>query len=91
MRETLSLMAIYLGLVAVLQVGNVFVAHMVSLAAPQASLFVFLGLFIGVFGLSWPIALRISHALMPETDEERAAAKANTLAHIVNNLRPRPF
>ena len=91
MRETLGLMAIYLGLVTVLQVANVFIAHMISMAAPQASLLVFLGLFICGFGLSWPIAVRISHRLMPETDEERAAVKANSLAHIVNNLRPRPF
>jgi len=91
MRETLSLMGIYIVIVAVLQVCNGFISYGVEKVAPAASLFVFLGLFVSVFAFAWPIAVRISHRLMPETDEERRIADLNTLAHITRTLRPRPF
>jgi hypothetical protein len=75
MRESLSLslLGIYLGIVAVLQVGAVMASQLVGLVVPAASLMAFLVLFIAVFAAAWPIAVRVAYLLMPETADERAA------------------
>ena len=91
MRASLALIGIYLGIMIGLQTVSVVISELVALVAPSASLFVFLGLFAVMFVVGWPIAVRIVDWLIPETDEERVAAKVvkDRIASLTRDLRPR--
>jgi flagellar biosynthesis protein FliP len=91
MAASLALMGIYLGIMVVLQTVSVVLSELSALVAPAASLFVFLALFAVMFVVGWPIAVRIVDRLIPETEEERAAARTvkERTAPRPRELRPR--
>jgi hypothetical protein len=91
MAASLALMGIYLSIMVVLQTAAVVLSELVALLAPAASLFVFLGLFAVMFVVGWPIAVRTTDRLIPETEEERAAARTvkERAAPRARALRPR--
>ena len=71
MNPALALMGIYIMSTVVLQFGAFLVSEAVSTVYPTFSLMTFLVLFLGMFWLAWPIAVRITAWLVPETEVER--------------------
>jgi hypothetical protein len=70
MHPALTLMGIYILVTALLQFGG-------YMFAPTISLTVFIVIFLLMFGLGWPIAVRITAWLIPEADAERQARIGN--------------
>jgi uncharacterized membrane protein YqjE len=70
MSPALALMGIYIMITAVLQFVGFLISHVVSTFAPTMSLMTFLVLFLGMFWLGWPIAVRITNRLIPVTEAE---------------------
>jgi hypothetical protein len=68
MNPTLILIGAYLVVTIVLQLIGFVISRAVDQIAPSVSLLVFLTLFLGSFGLGWPIAVRITQ---PKTAEGR--------------------
>jgi hypothetical protein len=68
MNPTLILIGAYLVVTIVLQLIGFVISRAVDQVAPSVSLLVFLTLFLGSFGLGWPIAVRITQ---PKTAEGR--------------------
>jgi uncharacterized membrane protein YkvI len=60
MNAALLLMMIYVFVVMVLQTLGFGISKLVAYVYPTSSLLVFLILFIGAFGLAWPIAVRLT-------------------------------
>jgi hypothetical protein len=92
MNPALALMGIYIICTVVLQLIAFFVSEMVSMAYPGASLMAFLVLFMAMFYLGWPIAVRITYWLIPETEAERVrdskSAEGQRLARLERTSRP---
>ena len=78
MHPALSLMAIYILVTAALQFGGYLVSRVVDQFAPSMSLMIFIVIFLMMFGVGWPIAVRITAWLIPETEAERRGRSANT-------------
>lgn len=76
MGPALALMAIYLTVTILLQFAGYLVSGMVGMIDPTISLMTFLVLFMAMFWLGWPISVRISDWLMPETELERGVRVA---------------
>src|SRR5215204_5300700 len=68
MNPTLVLIGAYLVVTIVLQLTGFVISRAVDQVAPSFSLLVFLTLFLGSFGVGWPIAVRITQ---PKTAEGR--------------------
>jgi hypothetical protein len=77
MHPALSLMAIYILVTALLQFGGYLVSKAFDMVAPTISLTVFIVIFLLMFGLGWPIAVRITAWLIPEAEAERQARIGN--------------
>jgi hypothetical protein len=77
MHPALSLMAIYILVTALLQFGGYLVSRAVDVFTPTISLTVFIVIFLLMFGLGWPIAVRITAWLIPEAEAERQARIGN--------------
>jgi hypothetical protein len=92
MNPALALMAIYIISTVVLQVIAFFVSEVISMAYPGVSLMTFLVLFMAMFWLGWPIAVRITYWLIPETEAERVrdskSAEGQRLARQERSSRP---
>jgi hypothetical protein len=71
MHPAMSLMAIYILITAALQFGGYLVSRVVDVFAPSISLMTFIVIFLSMFGVGWPIAVRITAWLIPETEAER--------------------
>jgi hypothetical protein len=71
MNPALVLMGIYIVTTALLQFLGFLVSEVVSTMNPGISLMTFLVLFMGMFWLGWPIAVRLTGWLIPETEGER--------------------
>jgi len=71
MNPALALIGIYIMITAVLQFVGFLISQVVSTFAPTMSLMTFLVLFLGMFWLGWPIAIRITNRLIPVTEAER--------------------
>jgi hypothetical protein len=69
-------MGTYLIVTFALQMAGLLVSRLVDLVDPTLSLMTFLVLFMGMFWLGWPIAVRIVAYLIPENERERAARLA---------------
>jgi len=65
MSPALALMAIYIVVTAILQFVGFLVSTLVESFDPTLSLMTFLVLFLGMFWLAWPIAVRITEAYVP--------------------------
>ena len=70
MSPALALIGIYIMITAVLQFVGFLISQAVSTFAPTMSLMTFLVLFLGMFWLGWPIAVRITNRLIPVTEAE---------------------
>jgi hypothetical protein len=78
MHPALTLMAIYILVTALLQFGGYLVSRVFDVFAPTISLTLFLVIFLLMFGLGWPIAVRITAWLIPEGEAERQARIGNS-------------
>lgn len=76
MNPALALMGTYVVVTIGLQIMAVIVSRIVDMVDPTLSLMTFLILFMGMFWLGWPIAVRITGYLIPETELERQAKAA---------------
>lgn len=76
MNPSLVLLSTYLVVTVALQFVGFVVSRIMDMIDPTLSLMTFLVLFIGMFWLAWPVAVRIAALLVPETESERAAARA---------------
>jgi hypothetical protein len=65
LNPSLALIGIYIVVTAILQFAGFLVSRVVDMIDPTLSLMAFLILFLGMFWLGWPIALRIAEALVP--------------------------
>jgi len=65
MSPALALMAIYIVVTAILQFAGFLVSRLVESFDPTLSLMTFLVLYLGMFWLAWPIAVRITEAYVP--------------------------
>ena len=65
MNPAIILMVIYVVVMAVLQFLGFLVSRLVEAIDPTLSLMTFLVLFLGMFWLAWPIAVRIAEAYVP--------------------------
>ncbi len=75
MKPTLVLIGIYIIVTATLQFVGFLISQAVSQFYPSMSLMTFLVLFMAMFYSGWPIAVRISDWLIPETDGDRERSK----------------
>ncbi|MPZ58393.1 MAG: hypothetical protein GEU91_18250 [Rhizobiales bacterium] len=66
MNPALVLIATYIVITAVLQFVGFVVSWLVEMVYPTFGLATFLALFLSMFWLAWPIAVRISGAWAPE-------------------------
>jgi hypothetical protein len=71
MVPTLVLLGLYVVVTIGLQFAGYLVSGLVGLYDPKISLMTFLVLFMGMFWLGWPISVRLSDWLVPETELER--------------------
>lgn len=71
MNPTLVLIGTYIIITLVLQFGGFVISQIVSVFFPNIGLMTFLVLFFVMFGLGWPIAVRINEWLFPETKDDR--------------------
>ena len=76
MSPTLVLLATYIVVTIFLQCVGFLVGTLAGYLDPTLSLMTFLILFMGMFWLAWPLAVRISDWLIPETDGERTVRLA---------------
>lgn len=60
MNAAVLLLVIYVFIVMILQALGLGVSKLVDYVSPASSMLVFLVLFIGAFGLAWPIAVRLT-------------------------------
>ena len=65
MNPALALIGIYIVITAILQFCGFLVSRLVEIYDPTLSLMTFLVLYLGMFWLAWPIALRIAEAYVP--------------------------
>jgi hypothetical protein len=65
MSPALALMAIYIVVTAILQFAGFLVSRLVESFDPTLSLMTFLVLYLGMFWLAWPIAVRITESYVP--------------------------
>jgi hypothetical protein len=75
MNPALVLIGMYIIVTAALQFGGFLISLAVSEFYPSMGLMTFLALFMGMFFLGWPIAVRISERLTPETEDDRQRAR----------------
>jgi hypothetical protein len=71
MKPALALLGIYLVVTFSLQAGGLLVSRIVDTIDPTLSLMTFLVLFMAMFWLAWPLAVRLTTYLIPETALER--------------------
>ena len=62
--QALTLMVVYVLTTATVQFIGFLISRVVDLQFPTFGLMTFLILFLGVFGVAWPIAVRIAEALI---------------------------
>jgi hypothetical protein len=65
MNPALALMGIYILVTAALQSIGFLVSRLVEMIAPAFGLMAFLILFLAMFWLAWPIAVRITETYVP--------------------------
>jgi len=70
MNPALGLMAVYIVVTAILQVAGFAVSQVVEAVEPTFGLMTFLVLYLGMFWVGWPIAVRIAEALIPGVRSE---------------------
>ena len=68
MNPALVLIGTYILVTMVLQLLGFVISRGVDMAVPSLSLLVFLSLFLGSFGLGWPIAVYITQPKPPRAD-----------------------
>jgi hypothetical protein len=73
MNPAIALIATYIVITAILQLVGFVVSWIVGLVDPTLSLMTFVILFIGMFWLAWPIAVRLSGAVYPDVKVDPAA------------------
>jgi hypothetical protein len=71
MNPAILLIGIYIVVTALLQFVAFLISQVVSSINPSLSLMTFLVLFMGMFWLGWPIAVRICDWFIPETEADR--------------------
>lgn len=76
MNPALALMCTYIAVTISLQIAAMTVSRFVDMVDPTLSLMTFLVLFMGMFWLGWPLAVRITAYLIPESELERRAKMA---------------
>ena len=62
--QALTLMVVYVLTTATVQFIGFLISRVVDLEFPSFGLMTFLILFLGAFGIAWPIAVRIAEALI---------------------------
>ena len=65
MNPAIALMAIYIVVTAILQFAGFLVSRLVESVYPSLGLMTFLVLYLGMFWLGWPIAVRLAEAYVP--------------------------
>ena len=65
MNPALGLIAIYVIITGLLQVAGFAVSRLVEVFQPTFGLMTFLVLYLGMFWVGWPIAVRVAEALIP--------------------------
>jgi hypothetical protein len=65
MNPALALIAIYIVITAILQLVGFVISRAVDYYDPTFSLMTFLVLFLGMFWLAWPIAVRLAETYVP--------------------------
>ena len=68
--QALTLMVVYVIMTALVQVAGFFVSRVVDYEWPTLGLMTFLILFIGAFGIAWPIAVRVAEFLIRRSGRE---------------------
>ncbi len=73
MNPAVLLLATYVFIVMILQALGLGASKLVDYVSPASSMLVFLVLFIGAFGLAWPIAVRLTEPKSVKDALKRAA------------------
>jgi hypothetical protein len=73
MNPALALIGVYIVLTAVLQLVGLGISWVVGEFDANLSLMTFVILFLGMFWLAWPIAVRLSGAMYPDIKVEPAS------------------
>jgi hypothetical protein len=78
MSPTLVLLGMYIVILIALQAIGFLISQATGYFNPAISLMTFLILFMGMFAVAWPIAVRVTDWLVPETEHERTQRLART-------------
>jgi hypothetical protein len=65
MNPALALMAIYVVTTGILQFVGFLISRAVESLAPSLGLMTFLVLYLGMFWLAWPVAVRLAETFVP--------------------------
>jgi hypothetical protein len=94
--DSLVLIAVYIGVAAVLQLAGFGVSRVVDYEFPTAGLLTFLAMFLSAFFLAWPIAVRAFEKIWGhrtfsgETDSQAAARRSGKRIDSQTELDRRP-
>ena len=86
--QALTLMIVYVLTTLSVQFIGFLISRLVDYEWPTLGLMTFLILFLGAFGLAWPIAVRIAEFLIRRSGHEVETAQSG--GYIVEEVRRRP-
>jgi hypothetical protein len=86
--QALTLMIVYVLTTISVQFLGFLISRLVDYEWPTLGLMTFLILFLGAFGLAWPIAVRIAEFLIRRSGHEVETAQSG--GYIVEELKRRP-
>ena len=86
--QALTLMIVYVLTTISVQFLGFLVSRLVDYEWPTLGLMTFLILFLGAFGLAWPIAVRIAEFLIRRAGHEVETAQSG--GYVVEELKRRP-
>jgi hypothetical protein len=86
--QALTLMVVYVLTTLSVQFLGFLISRLVDYEWPTLGLMTFLILFLGAFGLAWPIAVRIAEFLIRRSGHEVETAQSG--GYIVEELKRRP-
>ena len=86
--QALTLMVVYVIMTALVQVAGFFVSRVVDYEWPTLGLMTFLILFIGAFGIAWPIAVRVAEFLIRRSGHTVEAGQSGGYVETTRKTRP---
>ena len=86
--QALTLMIVYVLTTMTVQLIGFLISRLIDYEWPTLGLMTFLVLFLGAFGIAWPVAVRIAEFLIRRSGHEVETAQSG--GYVVEELKRRP-